>query len=197
MNQLQIIFDNFSRPIPEDFEGELGDILHEYDSISFVAGKSVMLQEDFFEAVAMLSKYNKTVASLEEQTNVWYCPACNVPMHLHSTSCGWDNALILLDPNEKGIPAIITGEQRRQRWLLYDKTSFEFDYHDGGKVNTHPQYIDGFNDGAKFKEEKKKEIMDNIHNRKKQIEREDKIHPSNQVAILRELERFKNWVIEL
>lgn len=47
----EIWIDN-SRSIPEDFEGELGDILEDYPEINFVVGKSVMLKEDFLAAMS-------------------------------------------------------------------------------------------------------------------------------------------------
>lgn len=36
-----------------------------------------------------------------------------------------------------------------EMWATHYSSLPQYDYHDGGKVNCHPQYIDGFNAGAK------------------------------------------------
>lgn len=47
---------------------------------------------------------------------------CGVPEFLHGTSCGWNNASVIIKNGETAIVANMTGEERKERWLQSTKT---------------------------------------------------------------------------
>lgn len=46
------------------------------------------------------------------------CSVCNVPMNIHNTCCGWQNANMLIHESEKTIMGIISDEEKEIRWLI-------------------------------------------------------------------------------
>lgn len=48
--------------------------------------------------------------------------SCGVPVYLHGTSCGWNNASVIIQNGETTIVGNLTGEEKKERWLQSTKT---------------------------------------------------------------------------
>lgn len=48
-----------------------------------------------------------------------FCPVCSVPVKMHNTCCGWNNANMIIHESEKVFTASsISDEEKEIRWLI-------------------------------------------------------------------------------
>ncbi len=69
-----------------------------------------------------------------------FCMCCGVPLHLHATCCGWDNAHLVVFQNDNlyGFAATTSAEEKELRWLISQSPNAE-----AIAAKTFPLYNDG------------------------------------------------------
>lgn len=77
--------------------------------------------EHFRRIVAIPSADEPKDDDIEELVAKKKCH-CGVPLDIHNTACGWENASLILFPWETNVPAMMTGHEKQLRYIIRNES---------------------------------------------------------------------------
>jgi len=90
------------------------EILQAFSKEKIIHLNDVITVETAYKAMGEYLRQN----SFKEPKGDYRCLGCSVPESQHNTSCGWENANIIMFPWENKVSLTMTGEEKELRWLI-------------------------------------------------------------------------------